>query len=151
MKNHLNSLYILNAKCIKSINPLTFIIKGRIFKANAKTFYFETDHMVEWKRSGINYIYFFKIKALYCGLFRRPFAGCDRSPVKVFPKGNPRREECLKSKMVEKYTLSITMIACQIEKWHRFIRHWSLLKFSPYFQLMQVRIKPMILLKREVS
>lgn len=151
MKNCLNFLCISVTKCIKEIILLTFVIKSRIFKGNAKTFCFETDHMVEWKRSGINYIYFFKIKALYCRFFQRPSTRCGRSRFEVFPKGNPRREECLKSKMAEKYTLSITMIACQTEKWPRYIRHWSLLKFSPYFQLMQVRIKPMILLKREVT
>jgi len=50
-------------------------------------------------------------------------------------------EECLKSKMAEKYTLSITMTVCQTEKWHRYIRHWSQLKFLPYFQLKLLRIR----------
>ena len=53
--------------------------------------------------------------------------------------------------MAKKYILSITMIGCQIEKWHRYIRHWSLLKFSSYLQLKLVRIRRMILLKREVT
>jgi hypothetical protein len=33
-------------------------------------------------------------------------------------------EECLKSKMVEKHDLNITMTVCQIEKLRKYIRYW---------------------------
>ena len=35
-------------------------------------------------------------------------------------------EECLKSRMAEKYDLNITMNVCQIEKLRKYIRYWFL-------------------------
>ena len=75
-------------------------------------------------------------------------------------------EECLKSKMAEKYGLNITMTVCQIKKLHKYIRCWfrisrsfqSLLAFYPYLQIqlklnlrmVMVMLTLMIILKREV-
>lgn len=36
-------------------------------------------------------------------------------------------EECLKSKMAEKYDLNITMTVCQIAKLRKYIRYWFLM------------------------
>jgi hypothetical protein len=36
-------------------------------------------------------------------------------------------EECLKSKMTEKYDLNITMTVCQVEKLRKYIRYWFLM------------------------
>jgi hypothetical protein len=37
-------------------------------------------------------------------------------------------EQCLKSKMAEKYDLNITMTVCQIEKLRKYIRYWFLMR-----------------------
>lgn len=37
------------------------------------------------------------------------------------------KEECLKSKMAEKYDLNITMPVWQIEKWCKYINYWFLM------------------------
>lgn len=147
MKDHLNIIYFLNDKRKKQINTLTFDAKSCILGANAKTFCFQTNHMSEWNS------YFFR--RLFSRFLKAPrvhFHCCWLwSGFEVFSPGKQRKGECLKSKMAEKYTLSITMIVYQIEKWHRYIRHWSPLKFSPYLQLKQVRRRRMIQLKREVA
>jgi hypothetical protein len=63
---------------------------------------------------------------------------CTMANAKTFCfKTNQRidsKEECLKSKMAEKYDLNITMTICQIEKLRKYIRYWF----------------PMIILKMEV-
>lgn len=140
MRNNLKILLIPEIKCTKTIIILTFPIENRIFKTNAKTFCFETDHMVEWKRSGINHIYYYKTKKVYCGLIWSPYA-CSSGPnFGVFPEGKQRREECLKSKMAEKYDLNITMIVCRIGRWRKYIRFWFLLKCFHHLQLKQIWI-----------
>ena len=145
MKDYLNILYLLNDKRKKQINALTFDAKSYILRANAKTFCFQTNQVSEWNSYFFNKLFsrFFKATPVHFH--------CCRSGFEFSSPGKRRREECLKRKMTEKYTLSITMIVCQKEKWYRYIRHWSLLKSSPYFQLKQVRIRRMILLKREVT
>lgn len=56
---------------------------------------------------------------------------CKMANAKTFCfKRNQRidaEEECLKSKMVEKYDLNITMTVCQIEKLRKYIRYWFLM------------------------
>ncbi len=147
MKNYLIILYSFGDKRKKQINGLTFDAKSYILWANVKTLCFQTNQVSvsEWS------IYF--IKKLFSRFFKAAPAHFHRClpGFEVFSSGKQRREECLKSTMAEKYTLSITMIVCQIEKWQRYIRHWSPLKFSPYLQLKLVRIRRMILLKREVT
>jgi hypothetical protein len=72
-------------------------------------------------------------------------------------------EECLKSKMAEKYELNITMTVCQIEKLRRYISCWfpmfpmhlksqNPLAFYHYLQLQPElnQVMVMIKLKREV-
>ena len=70
-------------------------------------------------------------------------------------------EECLKSKMAEKYVLNITMTVCQIEKLRKYIRYWfqmfrvgkSPLAFYHYLQhQLQLKLNLgmiLIILKRE--
>lgn len=146
MKNHLDILYFFNNRCKKQINKLTFNVKNCILEANAKTFCFETNKMAEWNRS------FFK---RYLSLFFRttPIHFCRSSfGFEAFSNGydsngKRRREECLKSKMAEKYNLNITTIVCQIEKWPKYIRCWcrspiNTLKFLHYNYLqLQLKLK----------
>lgn len=145
MKDYLNILFPLNDGRNKKVYMLTFDVKYYILGANAKTFCFQTNQVSEWNSYFFNKLFsrFFKATPVH-------FHRC-RSGFEVLSPGRQRKGECLKSKMAEKYTLSITMIGCQIEKWHRYIRHWSPLKFSPYLQLKLIMIRRMILLKREVT
>lgn len=128
---------------------MTFNAKNYILERNAKTFCFETNQMAEWNDNH----YFFKEKKVFIRFFRETplHVYCCRSSFKVFSngEGRRRREECLKSKMAEKYNLNITMIVCQIEKWRKYIRYWfplkSQLKYSHYLhlQLKQVQVRMM--------
>ena len=56
---------------------------------------------------------------------------CTMVNAKIFCfKTNQRiddEEECLKSKIVEKYDLNITMTVCRIEKLLKYIRYWFLM------------------------
>lgn len=144
MRGYSNIRYVFNFKSKNRIDVLTFDAKNYILGANAKTFCFQTNYVSEWDT------YFFNMQ---CGRFFKVlhiyFHLCQ-SGFEVFSSGKEKKVECLTSKMTEKYTLSITMIVCQIEKWHRYIKHWSPMKFSSFLQLKLVRIRRMILLRMEV-
>jgi hypothetical protein len=141
MKNYINHLLNPSAKCKKTIAKLTFTIKSCIFKTNAETSCFETDHTAGWKRSGISYIYFFTSKQVYGGFINNTsIFGC-RSCVKVFSGKKPKREACLKGKMREESTLSITMIVCQIERWGRYTRFWCRVNYFLRLQSNQIRFQ----------
>ena len=167
MRSYLNISCFFNNKMQRNGIILTFNAKNCILEGNAKIFCFETNQMAEWNDNG----YFFEDKNVFSRFFRTTplyahHVHCCKSSFKIFSngKGKRRREECLKSKMAEKYNLNITMIVCQIEKWHKYIRYWFPLKYSHYLylylylylQLKQVRVRkrlmlmPMIILKREV-
>jgi hypothetical protein len=112
MKDHLNIICFLNDKRKKQINALTFDAKSCILGANAKTFCFQTNHMSEW-----NSYFFRKLFSRFLKAPRVHFHCCWLwSGFEIFSPGKQRKGECLKSKMAEKYTLSITMIVYQIEK-----------------------------------
>ena len=157
MKNYMKCLLNPAPKCIKTITKLTFAIKSRIFKPNAETFCFETAHTAGWNRSGISYIYFFTIKQVYGGVINNSSVFCCKSCVKVLSGKKPKREACLKGKMREESTLSITMIVCQIERWDRYtgflcrVNYFLRLKSNQIrFQLIGVIIMNTKILKRKV-
>lgn len=144
MIDYLNKPFSPDQRVKYRIRTLTFNTKSHILWANAKTFCFQAKQVSEWNSGFFNKLFsrFFNATPVH---FHRCW-----SILEAFSPKKQRREGCLKSKMAEKYTLNITMIVWQIEKWHRYIRHWSPSKFSPCLQSKRVRIKRMIRLKREV-
>ena len=141
MKNYINHLLDPATKCKKTITKLTFAIKKRILKTNAETSCFETAHTAGWKRSGIRYIYLFTIKQVYGGFTNNSSIFCCRSCVNVFSGKKPKREACLKGKMREESTLSITMIVCQIKRWGRYTRFWCRVNYFLRLQSNQIRFQ----------
>ena len=172
MRNNLIFAYFIGKKRIKRAVALTFSAKNyNILDANEKTFCCQTKQtaeMAKWKWDS----YFYKkgISRFFRATLHHYH--CCKSSLKVFPNEKRSREECLKSKMAEKSNLNITMIVCQIEKWHNYIRYWFplksplKLKFYPYTYLQIKRVRRtlipiptpmpmlmliiMIILKREV-
>jgi hypothetical protein len=62
-----------------------------------------------------------------CILISNAKTFCFNSKTNQMVEVEEVKEECLKSKMAEKYDLNITMRVCQIEKWHKYINYWFLM------------------------